>query len=88
MVYQLSGRIFIKEVCPRRFEMWRMGLTLSTGMVVTRTYEWDSADRAERGVDKWQTVTTPLADVELTGIRDERAADMTERREEKIKGGS
>jgi hypothetical protein len=57
-------------------------------MVVTRTYEWDSADRAERRVDKWQAFTTPLADMEFTGVRYERAADMTERWEDKIKGGS
>jgi hypothetical protein len=88
IVYQLASRIFIEKVRSRTLEMRRMSLALSTGMVVTHTYKWDSTDRAERGFDKWQTVTAPRADMKFTGTRDERAADMAERGEEKIEGGS
>lgn len=48
MVYELAGRIFIEKVRSRTLEIWRMGLTLSTCVVATRSAEWDSADRAER----------------------------------------
>jgi hypothetical protein len=87
IVYQIAGRIFVKQVCSCYFEMRWMGLTLSTEMVVSCTDKRDSAECAEWCVDQRQAFTATVTDMEFTGIRDEGAADVAERWEEKIEGG-
>jgi len=86
-VYQISGRLFIEKLRPGIFEIWRPGLTFSTWMVVTRATKRDSAELAEWGFYEWQAVTASRAAMELTSTRDKRAADVTERGEEKIERG-
>lgn len=82
---QTASRAIINECRTGGYETWRVFQAATTCVICPRSDKRNPADRTERVGDWVHLFMTGGADMQFTGSGDVCAADMTERRKEKIK---